>query len=144
MTEPAESKRWTKEEWQRFLDEERQTQAAAPAVVALGARVRVELVDERGEAEALDLVLVPDADADLARGFLGQGTPLGRALLGQPVGGSLAYRQGDIVQARILSVVADDVPDTGTAARQQAIIRETVKRSETQNIARLALTVDTK
>ena len=52
-----------------------------------GARVRVELVDEAGGVEALDLVLVPDADADLARGFLGQGTPLGKAIAGRPGSG---------------------------------------------------------
>ena len=66
MTERPRSKPWTREEWERQIEEERRAEAARPPVVALGARVQVELVDERGAAETLDLVLVPDADADLA------------------------------------------------------------------------------
>jgi hypothetical protein len=92
----------------------------------------------------LDLVLVPDADADLARGYLGQGTPLGRAIAGQPAGSSLPYEQGDIVAVRLLSVVPDEVPDTGAAAKRQAVLQQAVARSDVQDMARLALTVDTK
>jgi hypothetical protein len=144
MTERPRSKRWTKEEWERHLEEERRAEAARPPVVALGARVRVELVDERGAAETLDLVLVPDADADLARGYLGQGTPLGRAIAGQQAGSRLPYQQGDIVAVRVLSVVPDDVPDTGAAAVRQAVLQQAVERSEALDMARLALTVDVK
>ena len=144
MTERPRSERWTREEWERLLEEERRAEAARPPVVAPGARVQVELVDERGGVEALDLVLVPDADADLAHGYLGQGTPLGRAIAGQPAGSSLAYQQGDIVGVRILSVVADEVPDTGAAANRQAVLQEAVERSEALDMARLALTVDVK
>ena len=144
MTERPRSKRWTREEWERLLEEERRAKAARPPVVALGARVRVELVDELGGVETLDLVLVPDADADLARGYLGQGTPLGRAILGQAAGSDLPYEQGDIVAVRILSVVPDDVPDTGAAANRQAAIQQAVERSEALDMVRLALTVDVK
>ncbi len=67
MTERPRSKRWTREEWEHLLKEERRSEAARPPVVSLGARVQVELVDERGGVEALDLVPVPDANADPAR-----------------------------------------------------------------------------
>ncbi|MEJ2211855.1 MAG: hypothetical protein P8129_22850 [Anaerolineae bacterium] len=144
MTERPRSKRWTREEWERLLEEERRAEATRPPVVTLGARVQVELVDELGGVEVLDLVLVPDADADLARGYLGQGTPLGRAILGQAAGTRLAYQQGDIVAVRILSVVVDDVPETGAAANRQAVIQQAVERSEVLDMARLALTVDVK
>jgi hypothetical protein len=144
VTEGPRPKRWTREEWERLLEEERRAEAARPPVVAPGARVQVELVDEGGGVETLDLVLVPDADADLARGYLGQGTPLGRALLGQAAGSHLAYEQGDIVAVRILSVVPGDLPETGAAAERQAVHQQAVERSEAQDIARLALTVDTK
>ncbi|MFN2244433.1 MAG: hypothetical protein ACK2U2_19225 [Anaerolineae bacterium] len=144
MTERPRSKPWTREEWERQIEEERRAEAARPPVVALGARVHVELVDELGAVEALELVLVPDADADLARGYLGQGTPLGRAIFGQQAGSSLPYKQGDIVAVRVLSVVPDDVPDTGAAANRQAVIQQAVERSEALDIARLALTVDVK
>ena len=144
MTEGPRSKRWTREEWEQLLEEERRAKAARPPVVTPGARVQVELVDELGGVEALDLVLVPDADADLARGYLGQGTPLGRAIAGQPAGSSLPYKQGDIVAVRVLSVVPDDVPNTGAAANRQAVIQQAVERSEALDMARLALTVDVK
>lgn len=149
MTDRPTSKRWTRQEWERLLEEERRAAAARPPVVAVGARVQVELVDERGGVEALDLVLVPDAGADLARGYLGQGTPLGRAILGQAAGSHLPYRQGDVVAVRIVSVVPDDVPDTGAAtqrnaAKRDAVIRQAVERSEALDMARLALTVDVK
>jgi hypothetical protein len=49
----------------------------------------VELVDELDGVKVLDLVLVPDADADLARGYLVQATPLGRMIAGQQAGSSL-------------------------------------------------------
>jgi hypothetical protein len=144
MTDRPRSKRWTREEWERLLEEERRAEAARPPVVAPGARVQVELVDEAGGVEALDLVLVPDAAADLARGYLGQGTPLGQAILGQAAGSCLPYQQGDIVAVRILSVVPDDVPETGAAAERQAVIQQAVERSDAVDLARLALTVDTK
>ena len=144
MTERPRSKRWTREEWERLLEEERRAEAARPPVVSLGARVQVELVDEGGGVEALDLVLVPDADADLARGFLGQGTPLGRAIAGHEAGSELPYRLGDIVAVRILAVVPDDVPDTGAAAKRQAALQQAVERSDAVDMARLALTVDVK
>ena len=144
MTERPRSERWTREEWERLREEERRSEAARPPLVSLGARVQVELVDECGGVEVLDLVLVPDADADLARGYLGQGTPLGRAILGQAAGSRLPYKQGDIVAVRVLSVVPDDVPDTGAAAVRQAVIQQAVERSEALDMARLALTVDVK
>jgi hypothetical protein len=122
----------------------RRAEAELPPVVSLGARVQVELVDEHGGVEVLDLVLVHDADADLARGYLGQGTPLGRAIAGQQTGGSLPYEQGDIVAVLILSVAPDDVPDTNAAASREAVIQQAVERSEAVDTARLALTVDVK
>ncbi|MFN2243889.1 MAG: hypothetical protein ACK2U2_16470 [Anaerolineae bacterium] len=144
MTERPISKRWTKEEWERLLEEERRAEAAQPPAVALGSRVQVELVDESGGVEALDLVLVPDAGADLTHGYLGEGTPLGQVLAGQQAGSSLPYQQGDIVAVRILSVVPDDVPDTDADAQRQAVLQQAVERSDALDMARLALTVDVK
>ena len=45
---------------------------------------------------------------------------------------------------RVLSVVPDDVPDTGAAANRQAVIQQAVERSDALDMARLALTVDVK
>jgi hypothetical protein len=113
-------------------------------MVRPGTQVTVELVDEAEEGELLEVTLVPDDKADLHRGFLGMGTPLGRRLLGQQAGSTLPYKQGDVAWVRILSVVPGDVPETGAAADRQAAIQKAVTRSETEDILRLALTVDVK
>jgi hypothetical protein len=123
---------------------ERRAEAARPPVVALGARVEVELVDELGAVDALDLVLMPEADADLARGYLDQGTPLRRTIAGQQAGSSRRYELGAVVAVRVLSVVPANVPDTGAAAQRQAVIQQAVERSEALDMARPALTVAVK
>jgi hypothetical protein len=65
-------------------------------------------------------------------------------MAGQPAGSRLAYEQGGIVAVRIVSVVPDEVPETGAAANREAVIQEAVERSEALDMARLALTVDVK
>ena len=129
-----------------MLEQERQAEAARPPVVRPGARVTVELIPaaDAGAGERLEVTLVPDEAADLDRGFLGMGTPLGRCLVGQAAGGTLPYNQGAVAWVRILAVVPGDVPDTGVAADRQAALQKAVTRSETEDILRLALTVDVK
>ena len=41
-----------------------------------GTHVAIELLDASGGRERLEFDIVPDAVADLAKGFLGEGTPL--------------------------------------------------------------------
>ena len=144
MSEDRQGKRWTREEWEATMHQERQAEAARPAVARPGAQVTVELVDQAEGSERLELILVPDDRADLSRGFLGIGTPLGKRLLGQEAGSTLPYDQGDVAWVRILAVVPGDVPETGAAAGRQAAIQKAVTRSETEDILRLALTVDVK
>lgn len=144
MGEERQGKRWTREEWEAMLRQERQAEAARPPVAQQGAQVTVELIDEAGGSERLEITLVPDDRADLRRGFLGLGTPLGRRLLGQEAGSTLPYSQGDVISVHVLAVVPGDVPETGAAAGRQAVLQEAVARSETEDILRLALTVDVK
>lgn len=144
MAEDRRGRRWTRGEWEAMLEQERQAEAARPAVVKPGARVAVELFDEAGGSERLDVTLVPDDRADLVHGFLGLGTPLGRRLLHQEEGSTLPYSHGDVVSVRILAVVPGDVPETGAAAGRQAALQKAVTRSEAEDILRLALTVDVK
>jgi len=146
MTEDRWGKRWTREEWEAMLHQERQAEAALPAVAGPGARVTVELLPagQAGGSERLEITLVPDDRADLGRGFLGMGTPLGKRLLGQAAGSTLPYTQGDVAWVRVLAVVPGDVPETGAAADRQAALQKAVARSETEDILRLALTVDVK
>jgi hypothetical protein len=113
--------------------------------VGPGTHVQIELVDESGASELLVFDIVPDAQADFAHGFLGQGTPLAQAILGQSVGSSVPYRMGDVVQVRILSVaVADRAPSEDVAARRQAVIQQAVAEVERMSDMAFALAVGSK
>jgi len=144
MADDGQGKRWTREEWEAMLEQERQAAAERPPAAGPGSRVTVELLDQAGGSERLEVTLVPDDRADMSRGFLGLGTPLGKRLLGQEAGSTLPYRQGDGVSVRIVAVVPGEVPETGAAAGRQAALQKAVARSETEDILRLALTVDVK
>ena len=66
-----------------------------PLRVALGTHVEVELASEAGPPERLAFDLVPDAEADFPRGYLGVGTPLARAILGCAAGEVRSYRAAE-------------------------------------------------
>ena len=119
-------------------DEER------PPKVALGSRVEIELVDESEAAEKLNLTLVPDRQADFEAGLLGVSTPLARVLLGQRAGSTLRYRQGDIVEVRVLDVARGLLPQGDAEAARQAIIDEAIDKSDLADAIQLALTVNVK
>ena len=72
--------------------------------VWVGRHVELEMRYETGETERLSLDVVADAAADFARGFLGESTPLAKAILGQTAGSVVAYRAGDAVSVKILAV----------------------------------------
>jgi len=117
----------------------------APAEVAIGMHVEVELVGESGEEERLALDIVPDDEADFSSGFLGISTPLSRALLGRRAGSVVPYRAGDIREVRILSVAASAHPPAeDVAATRQAILQKAVTKSDMADTVRFALAVDTK
>lgn len=116
-----------------------------PGLVAIGTHVEVELSDDLGGTERLSCDIVPDQAADFAAGFLGAGTPLGRAIMGLPVGSVIPYTAGDVVEVRILAVTPSQrLADHGAAEARETATREALTRSETEDIVRLALTVDVK
>jgi hypothetical protein len=105
--------------------------AQSQLTVATGTHVAVELLDAAGRSERLEFDIVPDAAADLARGFLGEGTPLARAIQGKPAGSDLPYEQADIVRVRIVSVApARSAPDAEAAQQQDAVVRKAVEEAE--------------
>jgi hypothetical protein len=113
--------------------------------IAIGVHVEVELISELGESERLTFDIVPDADADFSAGFLGVGTPLGRALLGQRAGSIVPYPMGDITQVEILKVAGSSrAPTDDVAADRQAVIQRAVSKSDLADAVRFALTVDQK
>jgi len=121
--------------------------ALPPAIprVRIGAHVKVELVSEGGDVERLAFDVTPDAQADFASGFLGAGTPLARAILGQPAGATVPYAVADAVEVRIVSVAPSQrAPAPEVAAARQAAVREAVSKANMEEMVRLALTVDVK
>ena len=128
-----------------WLDDEEEEETDTSPKVALGASVEVEMIDESGARERLAFVVVPDKHADFVGGFLGAGTPLAKALAGQRLGSVVPYRQGDIREVRILSVIPGArVPKTGADASRQAIIQKALDKADLEDALRLALTVDVK
>ena len=122
---------------------EHQPTVAVP--VGLSTHVQVELVDESGGGELLEFDLVPDAQADFAHGFLGEGTRLAQTILGQMAGSVLPYQAGDVVQVRIVSVSpAARAPAEDVAAKRQAVIRQAVAQVEQASDMAFALAVGSK
>ena len=119
--------------------------ASVPIKVGPGTHVEVELVDETGDAERLAFDIVPDVQADFSHGFLGIGTPLAQAILGQTAGSAVPYRVGDMVQARILSVTLDvHTPATDIEAKRQAVLRQAIAQAEQVSDMAFALAVGSK
>ena len=120
-------------------------ETTAPLRVGLGTHVEVELTGESGAGERLSFDIVPDAQADFAHGFLGVGTRLAQAILGQPAGSVVPYQAGDVVQAQVLSVTLDvRVPPDDVAAKRQAVIQQAVAQSDLVSDMAFALAVGSK
>ena len=103
---------------------------AQPLAVQPGLLVRVEVFYETGN-EQIALVIVPDAQADFAAGFLGAGTPLAQAILGEKAGTRVPYFSGDAMGVQILSVEKTDLsPDEDAALRRERKLRQAVEQSE--------------
>lgn len=97
-------------------------------------RVVLEMVYQSGETETLDVHIVPDEQADFEAGFLGEGTPLARAVTGHSAGSVLPYPVGDAKEVRILAVT----PPTAEApkdvsARRSETLRKAVADSDKAN-----------
>ena len=128
-----------------WFDDEEEDGVDTTPKVTLGASIEIEMIDESGIGERLALVIVPDKQADFAAGFLGAGTPMAKALLGQRLGSVVAYEQGDIREVRILSVTSSaQVPKTGADASRQTVIQKALDKADLEDALRLALTVDVK
>ncbi len=128
-----------------FKDEASQAANATRVLAAIGTHVEVELVDESGAGEFLAVDIVPDSQADFSSGFLGAGTPLAQAILGQPAGSVVPYKVGDIVCVRIMAVALNAIaPPTDVEAKRQAVIQQAVAQSELVSDMAFALAVGSK
>jgi hypothetical protein len=102
--------------------------------VVFGCQVAVELIDQAGEIEPLTFTITSALAADLARGLLGENTPLARAIIGQPVGNVVAYHMGDIRSVRIVSAgPAPGLPPADAEARRAAVLQKARAAAERTN-----------
>jgi hypothetical protein len=104
-----------------------------PPTVQPGLCVQVEITyqpEAELEKERLEFVIVPDELADYPAGFLGQGTPLAQAILGEPVGRVVPYFTGDALSVTILSASPTSrAPSPDTASRRQERYRQALDQS---------------
>jgi len=113
--------------------------------VALKTRVQAHLVGPEGEPEALEFDIVPDAEADYERGFLGVSTPLARAIMGHAEGDTVRYRAEGVTAVRIVKVTASATTAApNREAERQAVIDKAVAQSEILNDAAFALAAGSK
>jgi hypothetical protein len=104
-----------------------------PNTVQPGVLVQVEITYQN-EQEQLELTIVPDEQADYAAGFLGAGTPLAQAILGEKVGSLIPYFVGDAISVKILSIAAaGKAPGEDIAARRQETMRQAVEQADRTN-----------
>lgn len=85
-----------------------------------GRHVELELHYTDGETEHLSLEVVADSAADFDRGFLGESTPLAKAIVGHTAGETLTYAAGTV---RILSVTPSQTqaPEDASKRREETI-----------------------
>ncbi len=113
--------------------------------VWIGRHVSLELKYQDGEVEQLELDLVEDNAADFERGFLGESTPLAKAIIGQVAGSHVTYSAGDSVEVRILTVSAKlkgepvDLSD-----RREETIQKALRQSERASATIYASSVNNK
>ncbi len=102
-----------------------------PLKIYPGRHVELEIRYAGGEVEQLSLDLVPDSAADFEQGFLGQGTPLAKAILGRAAGEVVPYRVGDALEVRILSVAASlSAQPTDLSERREETLRKALRDSD--------------
>jgi hypothetical protein len=104
-----------------------------PLYVEFGSHVTIELIDEQGHSETMSFDIVNAHAADLERGWLGENTPLARAIMGQAVGQEVAYRQGDIQRVRILSVEPAQSRPSSRVEERQAALKKAQTEAERTN-----------
>ena len=97
--------------------------------VRTGVHVDIELIDLRGDCEAMRIVIARGDVADVDSGVLASSAPLARAILGKRVGAELPYRRGDIVAVRIVQVGEPAAAPVDAAAQDTARRQEAVKKA---------------
>jgi hypothetical protein len=105
-----------------------------PLKIFTGRHVELEIRYASGEVEQLSLDLVPDRQADFERGFLGESTPLAKAILGRAAGDAVPYQAGDALEVRIRAVSAGlSAQPTDLSERREETHRKALRDSDRTN-----------
>lgn len=116
-----------------------------PLQVWAGRHVEIEVRYEDGETEVMALDVVADAAADFTRGFLGEGTPLGQAILGKSAGDVVNYRAGDIVRVRVLAVRDTlNAPPEDLTGRRAEVTRKALEDADKTSLLIYASSMNSK
>ena len=111
----------------------------------VGRRVELILTHLGGDEETLTLDIVADSAADFDRGLLGAGTPLAKAIHGKRTGETVAYRVGDLISVKIITVQRSPKDIAHDAAeRRQEIIDRAVSESDRTNALNFASSFSSK
>jgi hypothetical protein len=103
-------------------------------LIAVGCEVEVDLLDRAGNKERLKVVIVPDEAADFAHGYLGENTPIAKALLGERAGTTIPYLKDDILGIEILTVTKPtNKPPDDVAEKREAMMKKTIREVEDTN-----------
>lgn len=123
----------------------RKKPSTSPTIVAPGMHVEVDLVSKKSEKQRLSFVIVPDDKADLSAGFLGTGTPLAKAILGQGVGSEVPYPVSDLRAVLIVAASeAGPAPTDKASTRREAVLKEATEKAEFTTAQIFATSADTK
>jgi len=121
------------------------TNKTSAVTVWNGYRVVVDLLDREGGAERLAFQIVPDDLADFLQGYLGEGTPLGKAIIGRQVGERIEYLADDIVALKIIGAEpADTGPDDSVPERRMESLRRALRQTELANMIAFAASFNSK
>jgi hypothetical protein len=113
--------------------------------VKIGTHAVLDLIDESGNRERLELDVVADAAADFDAGLLGIGTPLGKAIAGRRAGTTAPYKMGDLRQVAIIEVrPATAAPPPDAAERRQAALDKAAQEIAKTNAQIFASTFEGK
>ena len=110
-----------------------------------GCSVTVKLFSRSGDYERLEFDIVPDEHADYQAGFLGVGTPLAQAMLGEKVGITVPYFTDELMAVEILSVhESTRISDPDAAVKRDAAVKNAKDQIEFTNAVLFAASVNTK
>lgn len=105
-------------------------------------QVDLELIDPSGEIDRISVIIVPDDQADYYAGYLGESTPLARAILGKHAGTVASYYANGLIKVKILKVSVVGKTEPGQAAAQRkAAVQQAITDAERTNAMIFATSV---